>query len=65
MERRLKEKDPVEVARLTGMKKALENAITTNSEIWALTTLDSEKALRHDQNENNRIKLRLVESMLS
>lgn len=65
MDRWLRETDTKEGERLLAMKKSIENAITANSEIRALTTSQQEKDLRHKQNEYNRTKVKLIEAMLS
>jgi hypothetical protein len=64
MERRLKEKDPMEIERLTKFKVLLDEAIKTNSDIWFLTNNQAEKDQRKAMNDYNRGKLAIVEAML-
>lgn len=64
MERWLKETDPVEKKRLEDFKSLLETAIETNSKLRHITNSDEEKKERNRQNDYNRSKLRVVNSML-
>lgn len=65
MEKWLKQKDPVEVARLVEFKSNLEQAIALNSKIWTLSNNSTERSERSRQNNYNRAKLAIVNWMLS
>jgi len=58
------EMDNEEKKRLESMAKSLTNAIQANKEIWELTNDQKEKEERNKQNNRNRAKLKIVESML-
>jgi len=60
----LKEEDPTEIERLKKFKAELEKAIEANSAIWNLTTQEEEKKERNRQNNYNRAKLAIIDSML-
>ena len=64
MESRIKETDPVEIERLKKFKENLEKAISVNSELRHLTTQESERIERNRQNDYNRSKLAVVNSLL-
>ena len=58
------EVDSVEKKRLKAMAKSLNKAIEANSEIWYLTNDQNEKIKRNQENIYNRLKLKIVISML-
>ena len=58
------EVDSVEKKRLKAMAKSLNKTIKANSEIWYLTNNQNEKIKRNQENIYNRLKLKIVISML-
>ena len=58
------EVDSVEKKRLKAMAKSLNKAIKANSEIRHLTNDQNEKIKRNQENIYNRLKLKIVISML-
>jgi len=64
MEKWLTVVDESERERLVKFRAELIKAIDANSAIWGLTTNEAERNERKRQNEYNRAKLKIVDSML-